>query len=100
MDIMAKYVKMKNVQLHRKQYFDKSLCLVAYDDEYDQQKLSLNISEYGYKTRGNEIFVPAYSEFEGLPEALEVAGIAVKVKKVEFGPFGAEAYLMELNKNV
>lgn len=100
MDIMAKYVRMKNVQLHRKQYFDKSLCLVAYDDEYDQQKLSINLSEYGLKTRGNEIYVPDYSEFDGLPDALEKSGIAKKITKVEFGPFGAEAWLMELNNNV
>lgn len=90
--IRAKHIKV-NGPLVRGQYADGSMALMIGQAPLGE-KLSINLIDYGMTPPEGHIFVPDYSQHEGLPEAVAVAGIAAPIRVVKFGPFDATAMLM------
>ena len=64
--------------------------------------LSINLVAYGFEQPAGHVYVGTYSQHEGLPEALEAAGIATRVgdAPVTFGGHDASAWLMKLSDEV
>lgn len=62
----------------------------------EEEVLSVNLTDYGYIAFPGGVFVRDWSEHQGLPAALEQAGIATVVAPVTVGPFDSTAYLMWL----
>lgn len=62
----------------------------------EEEVLSVNLTDYGYIAFLGEVFVKDWSEHQGMPAALEQAGIATVVAPVTVGPFGSTAYRMRL----
>lgn len=94
--VNSKYVQMTGEVLKRS-YRDGSLALIL-SEGYDNETLSVNLIEHGLVAPEGHIYVKAYSEHEGLPEALEVAGIASKVPHglTKFGQWDTSAWLMKV----
>lgn len=63
----------------------------------EEEVLSVNPTEYGYIAFPGEVFVKDWSEHQGLPAALEQAGIATVKAPITVGPFASTAYRMRLN---
>lgn len=104
-DIEARWVRMKNATVEARQYADGSLALTAEaldDDGYpDTETLSVNLTGWGAPpTEEGHIYVPTWSEHEGLPEALVTAGIAEDTGTRIQGPFGVDAVLMRVSPSV
>lgn len=77
--IKSKYVDLPDAELQVGRYGNGALALVAIpsDDPWDRVKLSVNLAAYGMVPPDDEHFyVLDYSIAEGLPAALEEAGIA------------------------
>lgn len=64
--------------------------------------LSVNLVAYGFEQPPGFVHVGTYGKDEGMPEALEAAGLATKVgdAPVMFGGFDASAWLMKLSDEV
>lgn len=63
--------------------------------------LSTNLEAYGFEQPPGHVHVKAYSEHEGLPAAVEAAGLATPVgEAVTFGPYNTSAFLMKLDDEV
>lgn len=58
--------------------------------------LSINLSAYGLIAPEGHFFTKDYSEGEGMAEAIEDAGIAQRLCRVKFGPYGTTASLMTM----
>ena len=81
------------------QFWDGTPGLWA-ETEYGPESLSVNLTGFALEAPDGHVYVRNYSEHEGLPEALMEAGVATKVAQVWFGPFGANAWLMEVNADI
>ena len=104
-DIDGRFIHMKQATVIVSQYADGTVALIAEDTDSDgfpnRETLSVNLTGYGlYPPDPDTIFVPSWSENEGLPEALDAAGIAVPVDQAHFGPFATTAVLMRLTEAV
>lgn len=104
-DIDAEYVHMKDAVVTVSQYADGTPALVAEsrdEDGYpDRDTLSVNLGGYGMEPPpAGHFIVRDYSEHEGLPDALERAGIATVVDRITFGPFDVAAAVVKLNEGV
>lgn len=98
--IKARYVNMTDAAIYTMTYaLDHSLALVA-ETHMDREVLSVNLGDHGLTAPEGHVFVKDYSEHEGLVNALVEAGVAEKVRQVEFGPFDTTAWLMKISDNV
>lgn len=62
----------------------------------EEEVLSVNLTDYDYIAFPGEVFVKDWSEHQGLPAALEQAGIATVKAPITVGPFASTAYRMQL----
>ena len=104
-DIDARFVHMKEAIVTARQYADGSLALTAEaedEDGYpDTETLSVNLTGWGVGAPPAEhIYVPTWSEHEGLPEALEAAGIATRTDESVYGSFNVRAVLMRVSPHI
>lgn len=60
------------------------------------ETLSVNLEQLGLRPPEGHVYVKDVSEHEGLPDALVKAGIAEKVREVEFGDYDSKAWLMRV----
>jgi hypothetical protein len=77
--------------------------LALLEDGADRPEvLSTNLVAYGFDQPAGHVHVGTYAQHEGVPEALEAAGIATKVgdEPVSFGGHDASAWLMKLSDEV
>lgn len=98
-DVKAKFVDIEGGQIDANvRYAGGEPCLAMWHAEcYGRPEvLSVNLVEHGLVPPEGYVFVKDGSEHEGLPDALVAAGVAEKVREVEFGPFGAKAWLMRV----
>lgn len=79
------------------QYGDGSLAVQIWDGE-GPETLSINLISYGLRAPEGHMFVKNYSEHEGLPDAIQEAGIATKIREVSIG-YGS-GWLMKLDDNL
>lgn len=63
----------------------------------DRETLSVNLGAYGMDPGEGHTFVPDYAQHEGLPVAMEEAGLGTVVDRVTFGPFHTEAAVFRLS---
>lgn len=100
-DIQARFVRLRDAHVTVRQYADESTALVAEavdEDGYPEKvTLSLNLSAYGMNPGEGHVFVGDYSEHEGLPTAMEEAGLGDVIERFTFGPFDTEGALFRLN---
>lgn len=103
-NIESRYIHMKDAVVTVSQYADGSVALIAEDDDEEgfpnRETLSVNLSAYSLDPDPGHVYVPTWSENEGLPDALETAGIATPVRRIMFGPFNTEVVLMKLTEEV
>jgi hypothetical protein len=94
--INAKFVNTTG-HVRKANYADGSLALLITNYE-GRETLSTNLGAYGLVAPEGHVYVKGVSEHEGLPEALELAGIASKIPngRVTFGPFDSYAWLMKV----
>lgn len=84
--------------VERLAYGDGSLALVFMNGGAGE-RLSVNLMGYGIEAPEGCVWVPDYSVSEGLPEALERAGVAEPVEgvsRITFGGHDAGAILMKV----
>lgn len=101
--VHARYVHHEDGDVTLRQYADgtPALTIESYEDGYpDRSTLSVNLSEYGLVPGEGHIYVPDWSEHEGLPIAMEEAGLGTIVDRHTFGPFDTEAALFKLSDAV
>lgn len=91
-------IVLPNLTLTGKVEYDPGLqALTITDPATDEEEvLSVNLTDYGYIAFPGEVFVKDWSEHQGLPAALEQAGIATVKAPITVGPFGSTAYRMRL----
>lgn len=97
--IHSKYVHIERGRIDRNVRYAGDLpCLAVWHEECfgRPEVLSVNLVEYGLIPPEGHVYVRDCSEHEGLPDALVEAGVAVKVRQVEFGPFDSTAWLMRV----
>lgn len=108
-DVHARYVHMEQARLFVSQYTDATAALQAeysYHDEYmgmtitETETLSVNLGAYGLVAEADHFYIPGWSEYEGLPDALVEAGVGIIVEELKVGPFDAPAVLLRLNEGV
>jgi len=98
--IRSKYVHIVDGDVRVTRYADGSLALVADDGSGEPpERLSVNLAGYGMTPPAGHVYVKDYSEHEGLPHALEEAGVAFKEEEVRFGPWG-HGWLMRVSERV
>lgn len=107
-NINSRYVHMKDAVVTVGQYADGSTALTAEasdEDGYpDRETLSVNLSGLGHVAPyPDTIYVPTWSEHDGLPGALQDAGIATdtgEAVEIDYGTHRVVAVLMRLDKEV
>lgn len=84
-DIKTQFIDLRRARIQRIQYTDGTPALVANGlwegDEPEQMVLTVNCSAYG-ETR---MVIGDYSEYEGLPAALEALGLVRLIAPVQIG---------------
>ncbi len=106
MHIKAKFVDIVGAEVRTAQYGDGSLALLARsttDFEWmEWERMSTNLADVGFTSPEGCVFVKRYAEHEGLPEALEAAGVGTIVpgEDVAWGPFDTTASLLRLSDAV
>lgn len=99
--IHARYVHITDGDVRVRQYADETLALTAESVDEDgfpeKETLSVNLTDYHLNPGEGHVFVKDYAEHEGLPDALEEAGLGRIVERIAFGPFGTEAALFALS---
>lgn len=104
-NINAKHVRVKDGTLRPGQYADGSFALQIEDADEDgmpnTETLSVNLSAYLPAPPEGHIYVKDYAENEGLPDALEEAGIGEIVgDPLYIGPFNSLVRLVRLTVDV
>lgn len=104
-DIDARFLHMKDAIVTPRQYADGSLALTAEANDDDgfpeHETLSVNLTGWGVpEPPAEHIYVPTWSEHEGLVEALEAAGIATRTDERVYGSFNVHAVLMRVSPAV
>ena len=61
-------------------------------DEQGVERLSTDLSVYGYVAGMGEVFIKDWSEHAGLADALAIAGVVSPVESLRVGPFSSRAY--------
>lgn len=80
------------------EYGDGTLAVTLNTDE-GPERLSINLGAYGNTPPEGHIWVKDYSEHEGMAEAIEKAGIAIRTgRKASFGHGSAQLMLMTATK--
>lgn len=98
--IQSRFVHLDNVRVELGAYQHGGNALLAVTDDGSAETLSVNLHAYGMTPpTPTHVYVKDYSEHEGLPDALEAAGVATKVEAVRFGPYGS-GYLMLISDGV
>lgn len=72
-----------------------ALVLDTEDGESDE-RLTTNLSSYGYVPAPDEVFVKDWSEGQGVAQSLIDAGLAEKVEELHVGPFQSRAFRLRL----
>ena len=80
----------------KSEYTDGQLALLLMEGKQPLAKLSVNLIGHGMICPSEHVFVPDYSENEGLPAELERLGICERVQDVTFGPYDTQAVLMKV----
>lgn len=84
-------------------YAEDRWALALHDEEEPHPDvLSVNLVDYGLEQPPGHVHVGTYSQYEGLPHAVEAAGLATRVgdEAIKFGPYDASAFLMKLSDDV
>lgn len=97
-NINSEYVHMPTATVTVGKYTDGTVAVMANnsDEPWDDEVLSVNLGGYEMYPPEGHVYVRDYSEHEGLPAALEAAGIATVVERLSFGPHGVKGALMRL----
>jgi hypothetical protein len=102
-NIMARYVRLNEAVVSFTRYRDGSPAMLATgysEDGPEQEVVSVNLTAYGLIPDEGNVFVPDYSENEGLPAALVAAGVGTIVREFEFGPHSTKAVEFKPNEEV
>lgn len=95
------YQGVTEVELKLAQYYDGTPALLAelvWKDGYvEVSKFSVNLGEYGLVPPPHHVYIPDRTEYRGLVDALEAAGMGSRVERVEYGPFDAQGWLFKIN---
>lgn len=94
--IDAKYIRGEG-RIEKAEYGDGSLALLFWQGD-NRETLTVNLAGYGIVAPQGHVYVPDYGVGEGVPDALEQAGVAeyVEAQRVAFGGFDAGARLMKV----
>ena len=61
-------------------------------DEQGAERLSTDLSVYGYVAEPGQVFIKDWSEHAGLADALVLAGVVSPLESLRVGPFSSRAY--------
>ena len=89
------------VEVKLAKYGDETTAVSLFDDEGLYGTVSVCLVGHGVTlVAPRRFWAKAYSEGEGMPEALEAAGIAVAIWDQYVGPFNSRVVLMQLNESI